>query len=118
MEALYRYPRGGEGFARLLIRSALAILLFSNESFVLFTETPSIISLIRIVVCLGLCVGLFTRFVGVITATLSVWALFWGHQNLPLVQVATLIDSIALAILGPGAYSIDAILLGRRRVIF
>ena len=118
VEALYRYPRGLEGFARLLLRSALAILLISHGYFDIFTRNPGTVSVIRIVLCLGLCLGFSTSILGIFATLLSLWALFLGHLTLPLVQVAALILSVAIAILGPGAYSVDALLFGRLRVIF
>lgn len=116
MEALYRYPRGVVGFALLLLRIAAGILLLANGCSEIL-RNPSTVSLVRLFVGLGLCLGLFTSFLGIIAVILSLWALFWPHTSLSLVQVATLILSLAIVILGPGAYSVDALLFGRRRVI-
>lgn len=104
------------GFALLLLRFAAGILLLANACSEIF-RNPSTVLLIRLLVGLGLCFGLFTSFLGIIAAILSLWALSWAHTNLSLVQVATLILTVAIVILGPGAYSVDALLFGRRRVI-
>lgn len=117
MEALYRYPRGIAGFALLLLRIAIGVLLLANGCSDILTMNPSRGSLIHFVVCLGFCLGLFTSFLGIAAAILSLWALLWGHTNLALVQVATLLLSGAIAILGPGGHSLDALLFGRRRVV-
>lgn len=117
MEALYRYPRGIAGFALLLLRTAIGVLLLADGCSDILTKNPSTGSLIHFVVCLGFCLGLFTSFLGIVAAILSLWALLWGHTNLALVQVATLILSTAIAILGPGGHSVDALLFGRRRVV-
>jgi uncharacterized membrane protein YphA (DoxX/SURF4 family) len=116
VEALYRYPRGVVGFAFLLLRIAAGILLLANGCSEIF-RNPNTGLLIRLLVGLGLCFGLFTSFLGIIAAILSLWVLFWAHTNPSLVQVATLILGVAIVILGPGAYSVDALLFGRRRVI-
>lgn len=116
METLYRYPRGLVGLALLLLRIAAGILLLANGCSDIF-RNPSAVLFIRLFVGLGLCFGLFTSFLGTIAAGFSLWALFWGDTNLPLVQVATLILSLAIIILGGGAYSVDALLFGRRRVV-
>ena len=104
------------GFALLLLRITAGILLLANGCSEIF-RNPSLVSLIRLLVGLGLCFGLFPSFLGIIAAILSLWALFWAHTTLSLVQAATLILVIAIVILGPGAYSVDALLFGRRRVI-
>lgn len=116
VETLYRYPRGIVGFALLLLRIAAGVLLLANGCSEIL-RNPSTVLLIRLLVGLGLCFGLFTSFLGIIAAALSFWTLFWGHTNPSLVQAATLILSVAIATLGSGAYSVDALLFGRRRVI-
>jgi ABC-type sugar transport system permease subunit len=118
VEALYRYPRGAEGIARLLMRIALAILMISNGCFDIFARNPSFISLIRVTICVALSVGIFTPFLGIIASILSAWTLFGSGLNLHFVHIATLILSAAVALLSPGALSVDALLFGRRRVIF
>jgi hypothetical protein len=117
VETLYRYPRGAIGVARLLVRIAFCILLCTNELSDIFTGNPSAISLVLVVICIGLCLGLFTSVLAAIAAALSIWALFAGHLNHLLVQVAAVLLSVVIAILGPGAFSVDGLLFGRRRVI-
>ncbi len=99
------------------MRIALGILLLANDCSDIFTRNPSVGSLVRVAVCLGLSLGFFTSIMGTAAAILSVWALFWGHTYLSLVQVATLIFSVVIPILGPGDHSIDALLFGRRHMI-
>ena len=117
VETLYRYPRGAAGFARLLLRSALGLLVLANGCSEIFTISPGTVPLLRIVTCFALCLGLFTSYLGIIVAILSLGAMIWGHVDISLVQIATLILGVAIAILGPGGHSVDALLFGRRRVI-
>ena len=117
MESLYRYPRGAGAVARLLIRFSFGILLFADGFPDISTRSLTATTLIPDVVCLGLCLGLFTPITGAIAAAFSLWALFGANPNHFLVHVAMLVLSLAIAILGPGAFSIDALLFGRRRVI-
>jgi hypothetical protein len=100
------------------MRIALAILLISNGYFDILARNPSFISLIRVVICLALSVGIFTPFLGIIASILSAWTWFGGGLNFHFVHIATLILSAAVALLSPGALSVDALLFGRRRVIF
>jgi hypothetical protein len=116
VETLYRYPRGIVGFALLLLRIAAGILLLSNGCSEIL-RNPNAILLIRLFLGLGMCFGLLTSFLGIVSVVLSLWALFWGSASLSLVQVGTLILGVAIAILGGGAYSVDGLLFGRRRVI-
>jgi hypothetical protein len=116
VESLFRYPRGFVGFALFLLRIAAGILLLSNTCFEIL-QNPSLVLLIRLVVGVGLCFGFLTPFLGIISVALSFWALFSGLMGPFLVQLATLILGAAIALLGGGAYSIDGILFGRRRVI-
>jgi len=118
VESLYRYPRGIVGFALLLLRGSVGILLLSNGCAEILTTNLSIVSLIRLVVSLGFCLGLFTPVLGIIAVAICLLPLFSAHMTLFLVPAAALILSIAIAILGPGAYSVDALLFGRRRVPF
>ena len=118
VESLYRYPRGIVGFALLLLRGSVGILLLANGCSEIFATNLSIVSLIRLIVSLGFCLGLFTPLLGIIAAAISLWPLLSAHMTLSLVPIAALILSIAIAILGPGAYSVDALLFGRRRVVF
>jgi uncharacterized membrane protein YphA (DoxX/SURF4 family) len=91
--------------------------LYANELSDIFARNPSAISIVKVVISIGLCLGLFTSVLAAIAAGLSIWALFAGHLNHLLVQVAALILSVVIAILGPGAFSVDGLLFGRRRVI-
>lgn len=106
------------GFALLLLRGSVGILLLSTGYSEIFTTNMSILSLTRLIVFLGFCLGLFTPFLGIIAAAIGLWPLLSSHMTLSLVPVAALILSIAIVILGPGGYSVDALLFGRRRVVF
>ena len=99
------------------MRTAIGVLSLANGCSEILTKNPSKGSLIHFAVCIGFCLGLFTSFLGIAAAILSLWTLLWGHTNLALVQVATLLLSAAIAILGPGGHSVDALLFGHRRVV-
>jgi len=117
VETLYRYPRGAVGFARLLLRISISLLVLASGCSQTFTRSLGPESIIRLVVCLGFCLGLFTSYLGIIVAILGLGAMIWGLTDISFVQVATLILGVAIAILGAGAYSVDALLFGRRRVV-
>ncbi|HTY83678.1 MAG TPA: hypothetical protein VMB19_05645 [Silvibacterium sp.] len=62
-----------------------------------------------------LCVGLWTPIAGGVLAGLSVWTAF-SRTGSPWAQILLAAVGTALAMLGPGAWSIDARLFGRRRL--
>jgi putative oxidoreductase len=66
-----------------------------------------------------LVVGLFTPIAGALAAIAKVWiavARFTSHSGDPLIALAQATLAAALAMIGPGAYSIDARRFGRKRI--
>jgi len=65
-----------------------------------------------------LLVGLYTPIAGALVATSELWMIFFYQA--PNVRAAILLAvlGIALAMLGPGAWSVDARLFGRKRIDF
>ncbi len=117
VETLYRYPRGAGAVGRLLVRISSCILLFSNGVPFALTGNSFTDFGVSIVAGVGICLGTFTSVIGIVAASLTLWSFVTEHSSYLLVHLATLILNIAIAILGPGAFSIDALLFGRRRVI-
>ena len=63
-----------------------------------------------------LCAGLWTPIAGGMMAGVAVWTAF-SRTGDPWALILLAVVGIALAMLGPGAWSIDALLFGRRRMI-
>jgi uncharacterized membrane protein YphA (DoxX/SURF4 family) len=63
-----------------------------------------------------LCAGLWTPIAGVVLTAVAVWSVVSADGD-PWPQVLLAAMAIALALLGPGACSIDARLFGRKRLI-
>jgi len=68
------------------------------------------------VLAVCLCAGLLTRLGATLAAVASLLGLFTGSPAEAVTLAAATLQAIALALLGPGAYSVDARLFGHRLV--
>jgi putative oxidoreductase len=117
------FDRGWSGAGLLLMRLVAGITLVSRGIIVLRGE-PQLGSTILHVLSAGagifLLAGLWTPIAGVIAAVFELWHIFARHSfaqpgdSLTHVMLATL--AIALALVGPGAWSVDARLFGWKRI--
>ena len=60
--------------------------------------------------------GLWTPVVGVLTGVVEAWIAF-GHFGTQSVEIILATLGISLAMIGPGAWSIDARLYGRKQIL-
>jgi uncharacterized membrane protein YphA (DoxX/SURF4 family) len=87
-----------------------AITGFSSEPILLLRMA------IEVAAGLTLCVGLWTPVAGAALSIVALWSVFSGAGD-PWAQILLASVGAALAMLGPGAWSIDARLFGRKRLI-
>lgn len=72
-------------------------------------------ALLTVVAAVLLMAGLFTPFAGVVAALVDLWiAVIHPESRLAHIGIAGL--SLSLAMIGPGAWSIDARLFGRKQI--
>ena len=114
MQRLYStFARGVPGVGLWCLR-----LVAATGAFHYLVTSPQ--SLLRTVIegaaGLLLCAGLWTPIAGAVLASLAVSSLFSATGD-PWFQFLLAGMSAALAMLGPGAWSIDARLFGRKRLI-
>jgi putative oxidoreductase len=116
--AISGFVRSREGIGLLLMRLACGAVLM-GEAVTRIRAIPGSESLVYIVLLtaasLAVLTGYRTRIAGVATAALEVSLLAFGGGNVDLdALLATL--GVALALMGPGAWSVDARLSGWRRI--
>ena len=112
------FPLGGPGIGLLVLRISLAltfVLIAANR-----TDISSIHPLFAgtLLITLCLAVGFLTPYLSFVVCVYGLVNLFSASAHLDVVVLASLLlNSAALALLGPGAYSVDARLFGRRVLV-
>jgi uncharacterized membrane protein YphA (DoxX/SURF4 family) len=116
MQRLYSsFARGWPGMGLLSLRVTAAITAFHFSGSALSLSRSSM-GVIEGAAALLLCAGLWTPIAGSMMAGVAVWTAF-SRTDDPWALVLLAAVGVALAMLGPGAWSIDALLFGRRRMI-
>ena len=100
--------------ALLILRLAVAAALVSGARLCPGPETEVLLALSRIAAIL-IVVGWYTPFAAISAALVSLCS-FWICRE-PGVNVLLVAILVAIALLGAGAYSVDARLYGRRRLV-
>jgi hypothetical protein len=72
---------------------------------------------IAIVLAISLCLGVFTHFGGIASFLAQIAMMFLGIEQDRLELAFSLCIITALFLLGPGAYSVDCYLFGRRLIL-
>jgi hypothetical protein len=112
------FPTGLPGAALLLMRIVVAgILLVSTLSSESVQNISPWKALLLAVTGILLCLGALTPLASAISIVVE--AMYWsGCDGLKSANLALhMLVSVAVFILGPGAYSIDAKMFGRRRIL-
>ena len=119
MRRLYSTFAGGwPGMGLLLMRSVIGGVLMVRASLRLWGDPPPNITITAVILLVAgflLVLGLWTPIVGTSVAVIEVWKILTqpGDRWLWLLLGTA---SVALAMLGPGRWSIDARLFGWKRV--
>lgn len=108
------FPQGGPGVALLLQRISVAAMLLVNAGGYLNASSLRPLFALVVLASASLCVGFLTPYLSVVACAAAAANLLLGPGLGDLTNVAPVIDAAALALIGPGAYSVDARLFGRR----
>jgi hypothetical protein len=113
------FPNRSAGLALLILRLAVAAALISSARLCAGPETDVLLALSRIAAVL-IVVGWYTPLAATSAVAISLWT-FWvcrepgiGAFGINALMIAIL---VAIGLLGAGAYSVDARLYGRRRLV-
>jgi hypothetical protein len=108
------FPHGWPGLALLLLRvSVAAVLLVSAANRSGLISMPLLFAGV-LLISISLSIGFLTPILSVIAFAFAVANLLIGPHAGNLVYVFSIFDAAALALLGPGAFSVDARLFGLR----
>jgi putative oxidoreductase len=116
------FADGWPGLGLLLLRLLTGIGLI-HFGFASVLTAPPLTTIILQSIGIGagilLLIGLWTPVAGALAAIVKVWIAFLrysSHSGDPWIPIVQAVLSAVLAMVGPGAWSIDARLFGRRRI--
>jgi len=108
------FPTGTAGAALFLLRISVAATLVAN-GFANWAPVTSFWILLAIAVpAILISLGLLTPYFAAISGFIQLAILMTVGSGSQLHMLTSVLNSFVLAVLGPGAYSIDARLFGRR----
>jgi hypothetical protein len=112
------FPKGAPGCGLILLRIAAALSLLTNASgHVVLATQVSFPGLALIVLSIALVVGFLTPAVAVLGAVIEGTMLIASPETASALMLQGPLVCVALALLGPGSYSVDARLFGSRVVV-
>jgi hypothetical protein len=108
------FPTGAAGVALLLLRGSVAttILIDATSRWAVVSFW---ISIAFVLLTTFLCLGFLTPYCCTLCCLIEVAILFTGSQ-IEFHLIVAILNGAAVAMLGPGAYSLDARIFGRRIV--
>jgi putative oxidoreductase len=116
------FANGWPGIGLLLLRLLAAVVLIHFGIASVLEAAPLAITVLQIIGAgagILLLVGLWTPVAGTLAAIVKVWIAFsrvLSHSGDPWISIAQAVLGVVLAMVGPGAWSIDARLFGRKRI--
>jgi putative oxidoreductase len=113
---------GWPGVGLLLLRLLTAVLLIHSGVASVLEAPPLAITVLQVIGAgagMLLLAGLWTPVAGTLAAMVKLWVAFsqvLSHSGDPWIPIVEAVLGVVLAMVGPGARSIDARLFGRKRI--
>ena len=111
------FPQGAPGFALLLLRISVAMIFLNSIANQSLVSSVPLVCAGVLLISGSLSIGFLTPYLSVVSFVSGVAILLLNPYSYNVVQVALLFNAAALALLGPGAYSVDARLFGLRVIV-
>jgi uncharacterized membrane protein YphA (DoxX/SURF4 family) len=108
------FPTGTAGAALFVLRVSVAVTLIVNGTTYWAPVTSFLFPLGSAILAIFLCLGLFTPYCSTVSGLIQLYVLLVSGDKDRLHFIVFILNSGVLAVLGPGAYSIDARVFGRR----
>ena len=108
------FPRGGPGFALLLLRISVATIFLISVANRVGVSSAPLIFVTSLLVSICLAIGFLTPYLSVVAGATALAILLTEPFSRDFMYVFPIIDAAVLALLGPGGYSVDARLFGLR----
>jgi putative oxidoreductase len=100
----------------LLIQRLLIGAILLHRSFLQPSASPHFTTFVLpLIASVLLVIGLGTPYIGLLVAAAQLWLLFWGAAD-PWTAMVVCALGISLAMIGPGAWSMDARFFGRKHI--
>ncbi len=118
MQRLYSmFPAGTAGCGLLLLRLIVAVSLHFDLSGHLVQNTHTPVFAAMLTLSILLIAGLTTPLAAALGCTAQLALLIASNTGVPVASAVSPLYSVLVVLLGPGAYSVDARLFGRRVLI-
>jgi putative oxidoreductase len=109
------FPGGLPGAGLVILRVLTAVPLVHAGALTASSPSPSLVTLVASVAALLVLLGLWTPIAGAVIAVMEL-GLAWSHPDDPWAFLHFAVLAGALALLGPGRWSVDARLFGRKHI--
>ena len=111
------FPGGIAGAALCAMRCSVAAMFLIDGAGRLANVTFFWASLLFLVPAVMLCLGFLTPYCSLACGVMELSTLLFGMANDHLHLAISIVDAMVLTVLGPGAYSVDSLIFGRRLLV-